>query len=148
MGQLNVMRIKSLTEPGRYMDGDGLMLKVMPSGARSWILRVSINGQRRDIGLGSLKVMTLAEARQKASDLRRDIARGIDPIAEKKKVEDPGAVPSTPTGRAHTNSNARFQAEVEWNVPTIETNSPAASLGNQRPRSIVRCVIGVSAFDP
>jgi hypothetical protein len=89
MGQLSAMRIKALTEPGRYTDGDGLMLIVKESGAKSWMLRVRIEGERRDIGLGSLKVVTLAQARAKAIELRRDIARGIDPIAEKKKVEDP-----------------------------------------------------------
>jgi hypothetical protein len=123
MGQLNVMRIKSLTEPGRYMDGDGLMLKVMPSGARSWILRVSINGQRRDIGLGSLKVMTLAEARQKASDLRRDVARGIDPIAEKKKVEDPVPTFRDAAHRLHAEHKASWKNgkhQAQW-ISTLET---------------------------
>lgn len=89
MGQLTAMKIKTLTEPGRYTDGDGLMLIVATGGARSWMLRARIDGKRRDIGLGSLKVLTLAEARAKATELRRQIAQGIDPIAERKKVEDP-----------------------------------------------------------
>lgn len=89
MGQLTAMKIKTLTEPGRYTDGDGLMLIVAAGGARSWMLRARIDGKRRDIGLGSLKVLTLAEARAKATELRRQIAQGIDPIAERKKVEDP-----------------------------------------------------------
>lgn len=88
MGQLTVARIKAIREPGRYTDGDGLILVVKPSGAQSWVLRVRIGGERRDIGLGSTKVFTLAEARAKASDLRREIARGVDPVAEKKKVVD------------------------------------------------------------
>ena len=83
------MKIKTLTEPGRYTDGDGLMLIVAAGGARSWMLRARIDGKRRDIGLGSLKVVTLAEARAKATELRRQIAQGFDPIAERKKVEDP-----------------------------------------------------------
>lgn len=89
MGQLTAAKIKSLTEPGRYVDGDGLMLRIAPGGARGWILRARIDGQRRDIGLGSLKVLTLAEARVKGAELRRQIAQGIDPIAERKKVADP-----------------------------------------------------------
>lgn len=89
MGQLTAMKIKTLTEPGRYTDGDGLMLIVATGGARSWMLRARIDGKRRDIGLGSLKVLTLAEARAKATELRRQIAQGIDPIAERKKVEAP-----------------------------------------------------------
>lgn len=89
MGQLTAMKIKTLTEPGRYTDGDGLMLIVATGGVRSWMLRARIDGKRRDIGLGSLKVLTLAKARAKATELRRQIAQGIDPIAERKKVEDP-----------------------------------------------------------
>ncbi|MCC2977176.1 integrase arm-type DNA-binding domain-containing protein [Sphingomonas sp. PL-96] len=89
MGQLTAMKIKAITEPGRYVDGDGLMLRVTDGGAKSWMVRVRIDGKRRDIGIGSLKVLTLAEARAKATELRRQIAQGIDPIAERKKVEDP-----------------------------------------------------------
>lgn len=89
MGQLTAMKIKTLTEPGRYTDGDGLMLIVAAGGARSWMLRARIDGKRRDVGLGSLKILTLAEARAKATELRRQIAQGIDPIAERKKVNDP-----------------------------------------------------------
>lgn len=89
MGQLTAIKVKSLTEPGRYVDGDGLMLNIAPGGAKSWMLRARIDGKRRDIGLGSLKVLTLAEARVKAAEVRRQIAQGIDPVAEKKKVADP-----------------------------------------------------------
>lgn len=123
MGQLSAMRIKALTEPGRYTDGDGLMLIVKESGAKSWMLRVRIEGERRDIGLGSLKVMTLAEARAKAIELRRDIARGIDPIAEKKKVVD-----TVPTFRdaahllhgEHKASWKNGKHQAQW-ISTLET---------------------------
>lgn len=123
MGQLSAMRIKALTEPGRYTDGDGLMLIVKESGAKSWMLRVRIEGERRDIGLGSLKVMTLAEARLKAIELRRDIARGIDPIAEKKKVVD-----TVPTFRdaahllhaEHKASWKNGKHQAQW-ISTLET---------------------------
>lgn len=89
MGKLTATKVKALTEPGTYMDGDGLMLVVTSKSSASWKLRAMVAGKRRDIGLGSLKVLSLAEARDKASDLRRQIAQGIDPIAERKKVADP-----------------------------------------------------------
>lgn len=85
MGNLTVVKVKSVTEPGRYSDGDGLMLKVKPGGSKSWVLRVQVDGKRRDIGLGSAKTVSLAEARQAADELRRKLARGIDPIAERKQ---------------------------------------------------------------
>ena len=89
MGNLTALKMKAMTEPGRYSDGDGLILDVSAKGSASWLLRITIAGKRRDIGLGSLKVLTLAEARAKAADYRRQIAQGIDPVAERKKVADP-----------------------------------------------------------
>ncbi|HET8612508.1 MAG TPA: Arm DNA-binding domain-containing protein, partial [Sphingomonas sp.] len=76
--------MKSLVEPGSYTDGDGLMLVVQPSGAKKWILRITVARKRRDIGLGSFKTTSLADAREAADDLRRKVARGIDPIAERR----------------------------------------------------------------
>ncbi len=123
MGQLTVARIKAIREPGRYTDGDGLILVVKPSGAQSWVLRVRIGGERRDIGLGSTKVLTLAEARAKASDLRREIARGVDPVAEKKKVVE--AVPTFRDAavRVHEEHKASWKNgkhQAQW-ITTLET---------------------------
>ncbi|MFN9498060.1 MAG: Arm DNA-binding domain-containing protein, partial [Erythrobacteraceae bacterium] len=39
-----------------YQDGDGLFLLVSPGGAKSWMLRVQVDGKRRDIGLGTADV--------------------------------------------------------------------------------------------
>ena len=83
MGQLTALKVKSLKEPGRYQDGDGLMLLIKSSGARSWVLRIQIEGKRRDFGLGSANVVTLAEARDKALEYRRLCRQGIDPVAVK-----------------------------------------------------------------
>lgn len=47
MGQLTVARITTFREPGRYVDGDGLMLLVKASSAQSWMLRVRMKGDRR-----------------------------------------------------------------------------------------------------
>lgn len=69
----------------RYIDGEGLMMEIAPGGSRSWKLRVRVDGKRRDFGLGSLSVVTLTEAREKAREYRRLIAQGIDPVAERKK---------------------------------------------------------------
>lgn len=86
MGNLTSKGIAALKEPGRYTDGDGLMLVVKPTGAKAWVVRLMSGGKRRDIGLGSLKVLSLAEARLKANEMRRQIAQGLDPLAERRKV--------------------------------------------------------------
>src|SRR5690554_2868352 len=63
---------------------NGLQLQVTPNGGKSWLLRVTIAGKRRSIGLGSYPTVGLAEAREKAREARRMLEQGIDPIEEKK----------------------------------------------------------------
>jgi integrase len=85
MGKLTALKIKSLSEPGRYSDGDGLFLELNGKGSGRWLLRVQSGGRRRDIGLGSLKSVSLADARDAAFVTRKKIAQGIDPVAERKE---------------------------------------------------------------
>ena len=86
MGKLNISFIKSLSEPGRYGDGDGLYLVIGNGGSRSWICRVQKDGRRRDIGIGSEKKVKLADARERAANIRRQVESGLDPIVERKKA--------------------------------------------------------------
>ena len=65
---------------GRHVDGRGLMLVVKPSGAKSWVLRYQLNGRRYDMGLGPYPEVTLARAREKALDARRQLVDGTDPL--------------------------------------------------------------------
>ncbi len=73
---------------GRYGDGNGLYLVVDPSGAQRWVLRVMHEGRRRDIGLGSASLVTLAEARDKAHELRRLAKSGQDPVAARRALRE------------------------------------------------------------
>jgi len=81
---LSVRKVKT-AGPGRYTDGSGLMLVVKPSGTRSWVLRYQIDGRRRDMGLGSFPEVTLAMARDRSLQARREIAEGRDPLSQKAK---------------------------------------------------------------
>ncbi|WP_354668952.1 Arm DNA-binding domain-containing protein [Caulobacter sp. RL271] len=69
--QLNVLTLKRLTAPGLYPDGGGLHLQVTGAGGRSWVFRFWIAGRERRMGLGSLKAVTLAEAREAARQARQ-----------------------------------------------------------------------------
>ena len=82
--------LKAITKPGFYNAGDTLYLSVKPTGAKSWIQRLVIDGKRRDIGLGSFRLVTLAEARAKAFENQK-AARidGRDPLAEKRRDKLP-----------------------------------------------------------
>ncbi|QDH34182.1 site-specific integrase [Porphyrobacter sp. YT40] len=87
MGNLTANMLRGSLEPGRHHDGDGLFLNVTPTGARSWICRVQKNGRRRDIGLGSAKKVSLAQARQRSAEVRAQVEAGIDPVLQRKKSE-------------------------------------------------------------
>jgi integrase len=79
--------VKELSEPGRYSDGGGLMLQISPSGGKSWLMRVQINGRRRDIGLGQFRHVSLRDARLEAAAIKKLAASGVDPLEERRKVE-------------------------------------------------------------
>jgi Arm DNA-binding domain len=79
---LTAVQVRQVKKPGRHADGGGLYLIVDPSGARRWVLRTIVRGRRRDIGLGSARLVSLVEAREKASLYRKTARAGGDPIAE------------------------------------------------------------------
>jgi len=82
---LSAVAVRAAKEPGRYADGNGLYLVVDPSGAKRWVLRTVVRGKRRDIGLGGLRLVSLAEAREQAQALRRMARSGGDPLAERRR---------------------------------------------------------------
>lgn len=91
MGKLSATAVKAaLGNPGTYQDGDGLFLRVDKRGGAFWTLRIQRDGKRRDISLGSAKLIGLAEARSAAVNARKAIkVEGRDLIAERrvKKAE-------------------------------------------------------------
>ena len=89
MGRLTVGMVKALKEPGRYGDGGTLYLVVAPGGSKSWVQRFTVNGKRRDHGLGGFPIVTLAEAREQAFENRRHAHRGRDPLADKRRAKVP-----------------------------------------------------------
>jgi len=82
------LEVQRLTTPGMNFVGEvaGLALLVSATGARSWILRATIAGKRRDMGLGGFPDVTLADARRRARDLREQIDNGIDPIGQRREA--------------------------------------------------------------
>src|ERR687893_2608263 len=82
---LSARTVATLTAPGRHSDGGRLYLNVTPSGARSWVFMWKAAGKRREMGLGSLRDVPLAKARERAADARQKLADGLDPIATRHK---------------------------------------------------------------
>jgi integrase len=72
---------------GAHEDGGGLRLQVEPSGSRRWVLRVTINGQRRYRGLGGWPLISLEAAREAAQDFRRAARLGRDLAREQRQQQ-------------------------------------------------------------
>ncbi len=87
--ELKDLQIRRLSQPGRHAVGGtppGLSVSVSENGAKSWILRTTIDGKRRHIGLGSYPDVSLAEARIAALEMKRQIRDGIDPVEERRNA--------------------------------------------------------------
>lgn len=83
--------------PGKHCDGGGLWLNVKDTGGQ-WVLRYSVMGQRREMGLGGVRDVSLKEAREYAERYRRMAREGIDPIRERRQQK-------TAMLRPHNNLN-------------------------------------------
>lgn len=83
---LTALSVKQARRPGVYLDGQGLRLRVEEGGAKRWVLRLTVNGRRRDVGLGSATDVSLFEARERAADLRKAARDGKDPVAVQRAV--------------------------------------------------------------
>ena len=130
---------RSLTErtvqqtkaPGRHADGNGLYLIVDPTGAKRWVLRTIVNGRRRDMGLGSVELVSLKNAREQAVKYRNIARNGGDPIAERRR--DKAIVP-TFSEAAFTVHSERIGKNRKHHKQWITTLTTYAfpSLGNRR----------------
>jgi integrase len=78
--KLSAVEVRTAAEKGMYHDGGGLYLQVSAGGAKSWIFRFMLGGRAREMGLGPLHAIPLAEARKRAAECRRMRHDGVDPI--------------------------------------------------------------------
>jgi integrase len=95
--RLTALQVSRAKAPGMYADGRGLYLAVTTAGARSWVYRFMLRGCSREMGLGSLTAVTLAEARRKATEARRLRAAGADPLEAKRAERAAAAVATAKT---------------------------------------------------
>ncbi|WP_439468509.1 tyrosine-type recombinase/integrase [Blastomonas fulva] len=114
MGKLTAVAAKAaLANPGTYQDGDGLILKVDKRGGAYWLLRLQRDGKRQDIGLGSAKLLSLAEARLKASGLRKAVKiERRDVLAEKKDEAAAKVTFQAAACQYHTDNEAGWKSRV------------------------------------
>src|ERR1700733_7755103 len=85
INQLTATKVQGLKTPGMYPDGAGLYLQVTGAKAKSWIFRYSLQSAAREMGLGSVRKVPLADARSKVADYCKLLDQHIDPIEYRKK---------------------------------------------------------------
>ena len=85
--KLSARSVATLAKPGRHSDGDGLYLVVDPSGAKRWLFLFRWGGKLKEMGLGGLVSVSLAEAREKAAEARRVLAGGKNPIEQRRAAQ-------------------------------------------------------------
>ncbi len=107
MERMTAKRLESLRKPGRYRADQTLFLVIEPGGrSRHWVQRLVVNGKRRDLGLGAFPLTSLAEARERAYQNRRQARAGGDPLPR---------VSRTPTFRA---AAAKVDQAGQWRGQT------------------------------
>jgi integrase len=95
VNRLTAVKVQKIKAPGVYPDGAGLYLQVTGKAAKSWLLRYSLRGRPREMGLGSLRKVSLAEARKKAAECHRLLEEHIDPIEYRAQARAAAALANT-----------------------------------------------------
>jgi integrase len=92
MHKLTALQVNKVTKPGLYGDGGGLTLQVTKAGVKSWLFRYMREGKAHGMGLGPIHTVSLAEARQKALEARRQLLEGNNPLLLKRQQRDAAAL--------------------------------------------------------
>jgi hypothetical protein len=124
---LGPLAVKNLTTPGLHFVGEvpGLALQVLPTGARTWILRVTIGARRREMGLGGYPEVSLADARTLARQARQRIRDGIDPIEERRAARSALLASAANIMTFKTAAEALIASkEAEWKNPKGRVGVP------------------------
>ena len=87
LNKLSARAVATIGKPGRHSDGGGLYLVVDPSGARRWLFLFRWAGKLKEMGFGGVASVSLAEAREKATDARRLLAGAVNPIEARRAAK-------------------------------------------------------------
>jgi hypothetical protein len=150
MGKLTAVAVKAaLAIPGAYQDGDGLFLKVDKRGGAAWKLRLQRDGKRTDYGLGSAKLLTLAQARARANELRDAIkVDGRDALTERKDAVAAKVTFREAATRYHAENSPGWKSRIyarQW-IASLE-NYAFPALGDKPTGSITTPDI-IAALSP
>ena len=122
--KLTAAQVKAITEPGKYHDRDGLILRVAPGGSKQWVWRGTVHGRRVELGMGSVRFTTLAEAREIAFEHRKTARRGSDPRTLRRGSDVPTFKQATEQViEAHRGGWKNGRSETNWRRPLTYASS-------------------------
>jgi len=87
INRLNARAVATITKRGRHADGGCLYLSISPNGGRRWVFLFRWQGKPTEIGFGSARDVTLARARELASQARAKLAEGGNPKGVRRPLE-------------------------------------------------------------
>jgi len=87
INRLSARAVSTIRKPGLHADGAGLYLRVDEGGAKRWTFIFRWHGKRKELGLGSVLTVSLADARERAKEARQSIVSGENPIDKRRREE-------------------------------------------------------------
>lgn len=99
LSHLRITAAKPAAKPFNLSDGQGLFLTVQPNGSKLWKLNFRHLGKQKTLHLGRWPDVGLADARERRDEARRQIAAGLDPVAERKRARIAATVAAANTFR-------------------------------------------------
>ena len=100
--------------PDKFYDGNGLILFVQPSGSKQWVWQGTVDGRRKELGLGGYPVVSLREAREKAFEFKKIARSGGDPAATVRKKRIPTFAEAAERCFALQRSNWKETHAARW----------------------------------
>ena len=79
--RLTARKVETAKAPGMYCDGGSLYMRIAPGGSKQYVFRYIRNGKLHDMGIGPTHTLSLAEARERATEARKLLLDGVDPLA-------------------------------------------------------------------
>ena len=123
--ETKIKAAKSAATPYKLFDGQGLFLLIHPNGSKYWRCNYRFAGKSKTEAFGVYPLITLAQARDKRHELRKAVAEGIDPAAERqeKKLEASGHMLFETVARAWHKSNQKWNPDHSVKVlRSLETH--------------------------
>ena len=119
----SAVAVRNVKAPGRHPVGETLYLMVWPSARKSWVQRLTIEGKRKDLGLGPYPAVSLAQARERAHDNLSQAKSGGNPLAAKQEEAKLSAVPTfEDLARQHIAENLHSWRNAKHRAQTASRN--------------------------